>query len=150
MRKFLFTFLILGIATTNLAQDGIQLDIGLSSSTDKYKVLAHRDSTSHPDTVHIVGNIVKASPGIGGDLCSGGTLKIKLTERIHNYPHEFIYLVMTPVTRVILDKEVHLTATQYTGKEEECYYKQIINIVDSEGIPFFKLSKEETNKLKAK
>lgn len=149
-----FTLFISSLFLSNLtfAQGDLTLGVSLSETTDKYELVPHADTSSLPDTLYFKGKIVEFHRGICGDLCTGGTVKIKLTnpKPIEGYPYQYVYLVTSCSDGKAVAEDIILKASKYTGKEKECYYENVVDIANSKGIPFYKLSKEDTKKLTSK
>ncbi len=148
MSKFLLLIsAVLLMGSTTLAQGELEFDIKLEESTDKFDVVSHHEDSKLADSLEVSGTIVRSYGGICGDLCSGGTLKLKVESKIDRYKYEYMYIVFPCTEQHIEEQEITLYVTHYTGKEQECYYKDVINIVDSQGIPFYKITEEEAQKL---
>ena len=100
-----------------------------------------------PDKIDIQGKIVEISYGHCGILCFGGTIKVKLREKIKGYNEIFIYVVVPCLERPPNDSTINVKATKLHSKEKECYFKSINNFIDSHGIPFYKLNELEASKI---
>lgn len=128
----------------------ITFDMNLSETTSKHKLIAHSDSLNLPDSIQISGFIAQHKKGICGDVCAGGTIKFELEKKIEGYPYSYIYLITSCSTGTTSQENISLFATKYLGNEEECYYKDVVEVLDSKGIPYYKISKEDTQKLVTK
>ncbi|MDQ3047108.1 MAG: hypothetical protein M3R27_06130 [Bacteroidota bacterium] len=56
------------------------------------KDVFHKTNNNLPDSITVTGVVVGVVPGICGSLCVGGSIKVKLTTKINNYPYEYIFL----------------------------------------------------------
>lgn len=140
------------LVTSKVNAQELTLGVSLSETTDKFEIVEHADTSSLPDTLYFKGKIVEFHRGICGDLCTGGTVKIKLTDPkpVEGYPYKYVYLVTSCTVGKAVGDEIVLKASKYTGKEKECYFDNVVDIVNSEGRPFYKLSETETKKLTTK
>ena len=113
-------------------------------------VIRHQKNSSLPEKIHVVGNLDDFPVrGMCGFFCIGGTVKVKLKERIPGYRNNYVYLVTVCISdKATKGTEINVTASKLKAKEKECYYNSIMNVFDSNGIPFYKLSEEETSKIK--
>ena len=125
----------------------VTFDMGLSETSSKHKVVVHNDSTNLPDSLEVTGYIAGHKKGICGELCAGGTIKFELSEKIEGYPHSYMYIVTGCVTGETNKELMTLKVTHFTGKEKKCYYKDVVEILDSKGVPYYKTSIEETKKV---
>lgn len=149
---FILTTSLLFLSNSAFTQGNLTLDVSLSETTDKFELVPHTDTSSLPDTLYFKGQIVEFYRGICGDLCTGGTVKIKLTDPkpVEGYPYKYVYLVTSCSDGKAVSGEIVLTASKYTGNEKECFYENVVDIVNSKGVPFYKLSEEDTKKLTSK
>lgn len=46
------------------------------------------------------------------------------------------------------DSLINVLATKLYHKDKECYYRDILNVIDSKGKPFYKVSEAEAAKIK--
>jgi hypothetical protein len=111
--------------------------------------IRHDPTSVLPDSIRVVGYLVDTpSRGMCGVFCMGGTIKIKLKEKIPGYNYQFAYLVTACLgTNITKGKLFDVIATKLKRHESECYYFNISNAFDSNGIPFYKLSERETAKI---
>src|SRR6478735_2710704 len=112
-------------------------------------VVYHDKKSTLPDKINVQGTIVDISPGYCGVYCSGGVIKVKLDKKIENYNDIFAYLVTACMsTDVKKGAKINVVGTKYTRADKECYYLNVTNSIDSKGTPFYKLTEEETKKVK--
>lgn len=128
----------------------ITFDMQLSETSSKYKIIAQNDSSPLPDSITVKGFISEHKKGICGDVCAGGTIKLELSEKVEGYPHSYMYIVTGCTTGAANKEIISLQVTHYTGKETECHYKDVVEIIDSKGVPYYKISIEETKKVTSK
>lgn len=145
--KLLLSICIFFLGTASFAQEPIKFDLQMTGTTDKNNLVAHSDSSTLPDTLVIKGKIIENYKGICGDLCAGGTAKIELSEKIDGYPYWYVYVITTCYDGEIRNDELEIFATKYLGNEDNCYYKKAIDIIDSKGVAYYKLSEEESLKI---
>ena len=122
-------------------------DIALSQTSSSYKIIPHDDKSPLPDSIIVNGYIATHKKGICGDICAGGTIKVELSEKVEGYPHSYIYIVTGCTTEKTNPEIISLFLTKFTGKEKECYYKDVVEIIDSKKIPYYKISLLETEKI---
>jgi len=147
MKTFkLLTPLVAIFLTLNINAQ-VTFDMSLSETSSKHKVVVHSDSTNYPDTLVVKGYVAAHKKGICGDICAGGTIKFELLEKIEGYPHSYMYIVTACTTGETNKETITLYVTHYTGKELECYYKDVVEIIDSKGVPYYKTTIEETKKI---
>lgn len=145
--KLLYSALLIFISTTCFAQDPIQVDLELSTTTDKFQLVVHTDSTDLPDSLTVKGKIIEHYKGICGDLCAGGTIKIELDKKVEGYPHWYVYAITACYNGDVIKENITINLSKYTGLEEDCFYKYAVDIIDSRGIPYYKLSEKESEKI---
>ncbi len=147
MRKTIILSTLLLSISSLFGQSELDFEIELEASTDEFEVVTHAENSVLADSINIEGYIVKSYGGICGDLCTGGTIKVRLLNQVKNYKHDYIYIVTACTEKEFTKESISLYVTHYTGKENECYYKEVVNIANSQGIPFYKISEEETKKI---
>ncbi len=77
----------------------------------------------------------------------GGSIKVKLKDKIQGYDNEFVYLVTACLSNSInLDNSIDVMASKLKKNEPECYYYGIMNVQDSKGIPFYNYLKRRRQK----
>ena len=111
-------------------------------------VVYHDLKSKLPDTIHIEGIIMDITLGYCGVYCIGGTISVKPEKQIEGYSASFVYLVtacMKPSVKI--GTKINTLATKLTREDKECYYKSVLNSINSGGVPFYKLSEKETNKI---
>ena len=128
----------------------VVFDMELSETTSSSKIIPHDDKSSLPDSIIVNGYIANHKKGICGDICAGGTIKLELSEKVEGYPHSYMYIVTGCSTRETNSEIISLLVTKFTGKEKECYYKDVVEIIDSKDIPYYKISLLETEKIVTK
>lgn len=128
----------------------VVFDMELSETTSSYKIIPHDDKSPLPDSIIVNGYIANHKKGICGDICAGGTIKLELSEKVEGYPHSYMYIVTGCSTRETNSEIISLLVTKFTGKEKECYYKDVVEIIDSKDIPYYKISLLETEKIVTK
>jgi len=128
----------------------VVFDMELSETTSSSKIIPHDDKSPLPDSIIVNGYIVTHKKGICGDICAGGTIKLELSEKVEGYPHSYMYIVTGCSTRETNSEIISLLVTKFTGKEKECYYKDVVEIIDSKDIPYYKISLLETEKIVTK
>ena len=133
----------------NLLILSITTNAQYSNSTKSIPAVRHKNNSNMPDSLHIIGFIVNPPVrGMCGTYCSGGTIKVRLENKIPGYNFEFIYLVTACLKSDInLNNQINVVATKLMEKETECFYISVSNVFDSQGIPFYKLSEKETTKI---
>ena len=94
------------------------------------------------------GIVMESYKGICGDLCTGGTIKIELSEKPEGYSKWYVYAI-TPCYEgeILKGDSITVEVNKYLGNEEECHYQKVIEIIDSQGIPYYKLTPEESQKI---
>lgn len=146
MKMFkLLTLLVTIFLSVNLNAQ-VTFDMTLSETSNKHKIITHDDKSPLPDTIMVNGYITTHKKGICGDICAGGTIKLELSEKIEGYPHSYIYIVTGCTTGVTNKEIISVLVTKYTGEEKECYYKDVVEVIDSKGIPYYKISLLDTEK----
>jgi len=125
----------------------VVFDMELSETTSSSKIIPHDDKSPLPDSIIVNGYIVTHKKGICGDICAGGTIKLELSEKVEGYPHSYMYIVTGCSTRETNSEIISLLVTKFTGKEKECYYKDVVEVIDSKDIPYYKASLLETEKI---
>ena len=143
--KLIYTILLLSLSFSANAQKRVSK----AKTKTQAAVIRHTDKSLMPDSINVIGTLATTwSPGLCGMFCAGGTIKVRLKNKIPGYDHEFVYLVTACLSESVSSKsKVDVIATKLRIKEKECYYQSIINIFDSKGIPFYKLSEKETSKI---
>lgn len=141
----LLTLLFAILLSVNLSAQ-VTFDMTLSETSGNHKITTHDSKSALPDTIIVNGYIANHKKGICGDICAGGTIKLELSEKIEGYPHSYIYIV-TGCTIGETNKEIiSVSVTKYTGKESECYYHDVVEVINSNGIPYYKMSLLDTEK----
>jgi hypothetical protein len=116
-----------------------------------FPVIGHGSDSPLPDSIHIIGTIAEdPARGVCGTYCTGGTVKVKLKDAISGYNSEYVYLITACLSvSVKKDAQVDVVASKYRNDVPvyECYYYTINNKFDSGGLPFYKLSEQETDKM---
>ena len=122
---------------------------GQLTARKTFPVIRHNTNSSLPDSIHVVGYLADApASGMCGGYCMGGTIKIKLKDKILGYNNEFVYLVTACLgDNITPGKLFDVTATKLRETESECYYVSIMNPFNSNGFPYYKLSEQETSKI---
>ncbi len=120
--------------------------MGIVSNAQTVPIIRHPANSTLPDSIHVIGRIVDTpAMGMCGYVCLGGTLKVKLDERVLGYNSSFVYLVTACLGCAIpVDSKIDVMASKLTYAEKECYYNSIMNNFNSYGVPFYKLSEKET------
>ena len=150
MKKFkLLTPLIIIFLSMNFTAQ-ITFDMDLSETSSKHIAITHNETTHFPDSLMVKGYIAAHKKGICGDVCAGGTIKLELAEKIEGYPYSYMYIVTGCTTAETSKEIITLNVTHYTGKEKECYYRDVVEVLDSKGVPYYKTSIEETKKVTTK
>src|SRR5882724_3740763 len=90
MKLFIYIISILLFTLNSTAQNYSQHN----KEKKPFPIVRHNSDSGLPDTINIVG-ILAEQPVMGycGVICAGGTIKIKLTNKIPGYNNEFVYLV---------------------------------------------------------
>lgn len=110
-------------------------------------VVRHSSASTLPDTIAITGKIVAVSFGYCGYICLGGTVQIRLTQPISGYNFPYAFVVTACLNKPDTSRVVSIKASKLRQQEKECYYRNIANSINSQAIPFYKLSEWETHKL---
>ena len=142
--KFLLTFITLFSFLSFNAQLTVEME--LSETSSEHKLVPHTEKTSYPDSITIKGYISVHQKGICGEICAGGTIKFELYGKVEGYPYSYMYIVTSCSAGETNKELIELNVLHYTGKETECYYKDIVDIIDSKKTPYYKISEEETKK----
>ncbi|RYY00948.1 MAG: hypothetical protein EOO53_20505 [Gammaproteobacteria bacterium] len=130
--------------------------IGISSSasgisrhfdTTSKPVIRHNKYSKYPNRIQVQGRIVQISYGTCGILCFGATVKVELTHEPKGYKGKFLYMVVPCLELPPKDSLINVLATKLYYKEKECYYQDILNVIDSKGKPFYKISEKEAAKI---
>jgi hypothetical protein len=147
MKMFkLLTLLVAVFLSVNLNAQVI-FDMTLSETSSNHKIIPHDDKSSLPDSIIVIGYITNHKKGICGDICAGGTIKLELSEKVEGYPHSYIYIVTGCTVGETNPEIISLLVTKFTGEEKECYYKDVVEVIDSKDIPYYKTSLLETEKI---
>lgn len=147
MKMFkLLTLLVAVFLSVNLNAQVI-FDMTLSETSSNHKIIPHDDKSSLPDSIMVIGYITNHKKGICGDICAGGTIKLELSEKVEGYPHSYIYIVTGCTIGETNPEIISLLVTKFTGEEKECYYKDVVEVIDSKDIPYYKTSLLETEKI---
>lgn len=116
--------------------------------THEYPLVNHSANPALPDTIHITGTVVEIARGYCGVICIGGELKVRLDQPVAGYSDTCVYLVTACLPYgVNPGVKIDATVTAYYGNETECYYHSVVKGINSNGIPFYKLSEAETRKV---
>jgi poly(hydroxyalkanoate) depolymerase family esterase len=116
--------------------------------TTFFPVPAKNERMNLPDTIEVNGIVVNSSQGYCGVICMGGEAKIRLLEPVPGYSDSCLYLVVPCLSAGIKPgTTVHVKATAFTGEETECYFRSINSTINSDGLPFYKLSEAEAAKM---
>ena len=146
MKMFkLLTSLVVVFFGVNLTAQ-VVLDMTLSQTTSNHKITSHDANSSLPDTTTVIGYIVNHKKGICGDICAGGTIQLELSEKVEGYPHSYMYIVTGCTTGETNPEIISLLVTKFTGEEKECYYKDVVEVINSKAIPYYKISLLDTEK----
>jgi len=122
----------------------------LDNSTKFKSLYIHDSKSKYPDSIEVNGIITKISKGFCGEICQGGTIKVKLKNKISGYNHNQVYIITAcMVDNIKIGTRIKVIATKYSKSDNACYYSSVNNIIDSKGIPFYKLSELETSKIKS-
>ena len=124
----------------------VVLDMKLSGTSSNHKIIPHDANSSLPDTITVHGYIVNHKKGICGDICAGGTIQLELSEKAEGYPHSYMYIVTGCTTGETNPEIISLLVTKFTGAEKKCFYKDVVEVIDSKTIPYYKTSLSETEK----
>ena len=146
MNMYKTTFFIIISLLFSTARAQVTFDMELSETRSDAKMIPHTSEHSYADSITVKGYVAIQKKGICGDICAGGTIKFELSEKIEGYPHSYVYLVTACSVGETTKDNIELFITKYTGKEKECYYKDIVDIIDSKGVPYYKISEAETKK----
>ena len=141
----LLTLLVAVFCAVNLNAQ-VVLDMKLSGTSSDYKIIPHDANSSLPDTITVSGYIVNHKKGICGDICAGGTIQLELSEKVEGYPHSYMYIVTGCTTGETNPEIISLLVTKFTGAEKKCFYKDVVEVIDSKTIPYYKTSLSETEK----
>ena len=141
----MFKLLITIFLSANLNAQ-VTFDVELSQTSSKHKIIPHADNSLLPDTITVNGYIANHKKGICGDICAGGTIQLELSEKIEGYPHSYMYIVTGCTTGKTNPEIISLLVTKFIGEEKECYYKDVVEVIDSKGIPYYKISLLDTEK----
>lgn len=113
------------------------------------KSVFHKAQNNLPDSIIVIGEVVGVDPGICGSLCSGGSIKVKLKNKIEKYPYQYVYLA---VGCADLSNEckmtIKVTATKLLESDKRCSYASVSNNYDMNDIPFYVISYDDLTKLK--
>ena len=146
MKMFkLLTPLVAVFLSVNLNAQ-VTFDMTLSETSSNHKIIPHDAQSPLPDTIIVNGYIANHKKGICGDICAGGTIKLELSEKVEGYPHSYMYIVTGCATGETNKELISVLVTKFTGEEKECYYKDVVEIIDSKSIPYYKISLLETEK----
>ena len=112
-------------------------------------VVFGKEDDGLPEKLHVVGRIAKVSfsRACGGVYWSG-TIKIKLLQKIANYPFQSVFVVVNCLEdseneKKYLGKIVRLEVSKLYPKLREYqdldtfYFELIDNTIDSGGVPFY-------------
>ena len=124
----------------------VTFDMSLSQTSSNHKIITHDDNSPLPDTIIVSGYIAIHKKGICGDICAGGTIKLELSEKIEGYPYSYMYIVTGCTTGETNKEIISVSATKYTGEERECYYRDVVEVINSKDIPYYKISLLDTKK----
>lgn len=124
----------------------VTFDMSLSQTSSNHKIITHDDKSPLPDTIIVSGYIAIHKKGICGDICAGGTIKLELAEKIEGYPYSYMYIVTGCAIGETNTKIISLLVTKYTGEEKECYYRDVVEVIDSKDAPYYKISLLDTEK----
>jgi hypothetical protein len=107
----------------------------------KDKIVYAKENDGLPKEILAKGTIVDAS--VAGTYCgtiaTGGTLKIKLNEKVNGYDHEFLYVIVLCLAgrenEDIVGKQIELKLKKMT----KFPYKYTVRLasLDSKGVPFY-------------
>jgi hypothetical protein len=146
MKMFkLLTPLVAVFLSVNLNAQ-VLFDMTLSETSSNHKIILHEDESSLPDSIIVNGYIANHKKGICGDICAGGTIKLELSEKIEGYPYSYMYIVTGCTTGETNKEIISVSATKYTGEERECYYRDVVEVINSKDIPYYKISLLDTKK----
>ena len=146
MKMFkLLTPLVAVFLSVNLNAQ-ITFDMTLSETSSNHKIILHEDESPLPDSIIVHGYIANHKKGICGDICAGGTIKLELSEKVEGYPHSYMYIVTGCTTGETNKERISVLVTKYTGKEKKCHYKDVVEVIDSNGLPYYKMSLLDTEK----
>ncbi|HLA63280.1 MAG TPA: hypothetical protein VK610_02555 [Rhodothermales bacterium] len=135
--RLLVTLLALGLPAAVAAQADATRPVVYGAPGDAY-----------PDTLIVAGVIVEASPtGFGcGVLCVGGTVAVRL-DAPGAYPGPVVYVVVPcmtgPDAADFVGRRVRLAAVELEEDPEACYYRSVINRLDSGGAPFYGVGEDQ-------
>ena len=147
MKMFkLLTPLVALFLSVNLNAQVI-FDMTLSETSSNHKIIPHEDESPLPDSIIVNGYIANHKKGICGDICAGGTIQLELSEKVEGYPNSYMYIVTGCTIGETNPEIISLLVTKFTGEEKECYYKDVVEVIDSKGIPYYKISLLETEKI---
>ena len=116
-------------------------------SRHQQPVIRHSSASTLPDTIAITGKIVVVSYGYCGYICLGGTVKIELAQPIAGYNNRYAFVVTACLSKPDTSRIVSVKASKLKQQEKACYYRNISNGINSQAVPFYKLSERETHRL---
>jgi hypothetical protein len=160
MNKKLILLLFLFIAfcaQSSLAQnsevvltDEQKATIGLLAGVSSHPVVYGTKQDNLPQKMKVRGVIEEVTfvPWACGVICWSGTAKIKLLDKIKGYEPEYAYVTVSCLMgkeEDFLNKIVDVKVTKLE-KEKKSGCEGIVNAIDSKGIAFYKLDKNQTLK----
>lgn len=150
MSRFVTKFLIvltfiflLGINNFTQSEKQNKPEISIFNLTENRKPIVYaKENDGLPNKIKAKGEIVEASvSGIYcGTVATGGTLKIRLAERIKNYNNDFLYVVVLCLAGAENENLVGQNIEFEVKKITEFPYKfgvLLSNGIDSNGSPFY-------------
>jgi hypothetical protein len=117
-------------------------------NSHNYKSVFHKAQNNLPDSIIVIGEVVSVHAGICGSLCSGGSIKVRLKNKIEKYPYKYIYLAVGCADLSNKCKmTINITATKLLESNKRCSYASVSNVYDMNDIPFYVISSDDLEKL---
>ena len=141
IRQLLF-FLLTGllIISPTLSRE---LTFGLK----EYPIVYGKDGDGYPNTLEVHGLITEVSltSSFCGLVRHAGTLKLKLQDKVKGYRQDYVYVAVPCFydlegEKKFLNKSICISVTKMDGvgmDGKACYTDQVINRINSRGIPFY-------------
>jgi hypothetical protein len=157
-KSYLFAILFIALCTQHsLAQDLTPIlteeqkaKVGLLVGISSHPVIYGRKNDNLPKRMKVRGVIEEVSfvPFACGVICWSGTAKIKLLNKIKGYKPEYVYITVLCFMgkeEDFLNKIVEVKVSKLEkGKMPSC--EGTVNSIDSNGIAFYRLGKNQNLK----
>jgi hypothetical protein len=99
---------------------------------------------SFPQAMTVLGVVEEVSqvPDSCAAPCWSGTMKIRLSEEVRRYGHEYVYVVVPCSIGRIQDYREFVVKLSVTKLDEKKRHRcgKIINTIDSGGLPYYRLA----------